>query len=440
MGETDTDAADQFDARVAQGRLDESTPGLWRRVRRLPRNVVAISSVSLLNDASSEIIYPLLPAFLKGLLGVSSPYAAAVIGLIEGAAESVSSLLKLFSGYFSDRRGRRKGFVVFGYALAGVMRPLLGFASSWHQVLFIRLADRVGKGIRSAPRDAMIADAAPPAERGLAFGFHRAMDHGGAVVGPLLGAAIIYLIAENRAVPTTAEYRTVFLLASIPALAAVLVAAIFVREVRRAQQNGAGAAAVATPPPQKLSLRGFDGNFKRFLVLVSLFTLSNSTDAFLILRAQDAGVAGAAIPLLWSALHVSKVVSSIVGGNLSDRLGRKTLIVSGWLLYAAVYLGFAYVSTPLGAWSLFLVYGVYFGLAEGAEKALVADLVRPEQRGTAYGLYNLAFGITVLPASLLMGALWNTWSPEAAFYVSAAIGTAAALLLVFAVRPGVRES
>jgi MFS family permease len=441
MGETDTDAADQFDARVAKGRLDESTPGLWRRVWRLPRNVVAISSVSLLNDASSEIIYPLLPAFLKGLLGVSSPYAAAVIGLIEGAAESVSSLLKLFSGYFSDRRGRRKGFVVFGYALAGLMRPLLGFASSWHQVLFIRLADRVGKGIRSAPRDAMIADAAPPAERGLAFGFHRAMDHGGAVVGPLLGAAIIYLIAENRAVPTTADYRTVFLLASIPALAAVLVAAIFVREVRRGQPNGAGAAAaaaVATPPPQKLSLRGFDGNFKRFLVLVSLFTLSNSTDAFLILRAQDAGVAGAAIPLLWSALHVSKVVSSIVGGNLSDRLGRKTLIVSGWLLYAAVYLGFAYVSSPAGAWALFLVYGVYFGLAEGAEKALVADLVRPEQRGTAYGLYNLAFGITVLPASLLMGALWDTWSPEAAFYVSAAIGTTAALLLALFVRPGKR--
>jgi len=255
MGETDTDAADQFDARIGEGRLDESTPGLWRRVWRLPRNVIAISSVSLLNDASSEIIYPLLPAFLKGLLGVSSPYAAAIIGLIEGAAESVSSLLKLFSGYFSDRRGRRKGFVVFGYALAGLMRPLLGFASSWHQVFFIRLADRVGKGIRSAPRDAMIADAALPQERGLAFGFHRAMDHGGAVIGPLLGAAVIYLVASNRAVPTTADYRTVFLLASIPAVAAVFVAAVFVRETRRAEATGA--AAVATPPPQRLSLRGF---------------------------------------------------------------------------------------------------------------------------------------------------------------------------------------
>ena len=439
MGETDTDAADQFDARVREGRLDESTPGLWRRVWRLPRNVVAISLVSLLNDASSEIIYPLLPAFLKGLLGVSSPLAAAVIGLIEGAAESVSSLLKLFSGYFSDRRGRRKGFVVFGYALAGLMRPLLGFASSWYQVFFIRLADRVGKGIRSAPRDAMIADAATPQERGLAFGFHRAMDHGGAVVGPLLGALIIYLVASNRAEPTPADYRTVFLLASIPALAAVCVAAFFVREKRREEAKGEPVPTPA-PVPRRLSLRGFDGNFKRFLVLVSLFTLSNSTDAFLILRAQDAGVAGAAIPLLWAALHAIKVVSSIVGGNLSDRLGRKTLIVSGWLLYAAVYLGFAYVSSPAGAWALFLVYGVYFGLAEGAEKALVADLVRPEQRGTAYGLYNLAFGITVLPASLLMGALWRTWSPEAAFFVSAAIGTAAALLLALLVRPGARTA
>src|SRR5687768_17364125 len=366
MGETDTDAADQFDARVSAGRMDESTRGLWRRVWGLPRNVVAISLVSLLNDASSEIIYPMLPAFLALALN-ASPKA---IGVVEGVAESVSSLLKLASGYFSDKTGRRKGLVVFGYGLASVARPLLAFATSWYQVLAVRFTDRVGKGLRSAPRDAMIADAALPAERGLAFGFHRAMDHGGAVVGPLLGAAIIYLIAENRAVPTTADYRTVFLLASISALAAVLVAAVFVREARRGPKNGAaGAATVATPPPQKLSLRGFDGNFKRFLVLVSLFTLSNSTDAFLILRAQDAGVAGAAIPLLWSALHVSKVVSSIFGGNLSDKVGRKTLIVSGWLLYAAVYLGFAYVSTPLGAWGLFLVYGVYFGLAEGAEKA-----------------------------------------------------------------------
>jgi MFS family permease len=446
MGETDTDAADQFDAGVREGRLDESTPGLWRRVWRLPRNVVWIGLVSLLNDASSEIIYPMLPAFLALALG-ASPKA---IGVVEGVAESVSSLLKLFSGYFSDRTGRRKGLVVVGYGLASVIRPLLALTTTWYQVLAVRFTDRVGKGMRSSPRDAMIADAATPSERGLAFGFHRAMDHGGAVLGPLIGLALLWYVAADPRTPSALDYKTIFLFASVPALLAMLVLIFGVRETH----NGAkavgekkaegGESATVTPVPAgrgriRITLRGFDANFKWFLVLVALFTLSNSTDAFLIRRAQMAGVStGQGTLLLWSALHLSKVVSSVVGGDLSDRLGRKTLIVAGWLLYAAVYLGFAYVSTTAGAWSLFLVYGVYFGLAEGAEKALVADLVRPEQRGTAYGLYNLAFGITVLPASLLMGALWDAWNPETAFVVSAAIGTTAALLLALFVRPGKR--
>jgi MFS family permease len=427
MGEADTDAADRFDERASARRIDESTPGLWRRYRRLPRNVFAVSLVSLLNDASSESIYPFLPLFLAGTLG-ASPF---LIGLIEGGAESVSSLLKLFAGYFSDRLGRRKGLVVFGYSLAGAMRPLLAFASSWYQVLAIRLTDRVGKGIRSAPRDAMIADAAAPHERGLAFGFHRAMDHGGAVVGPLLGALILYFVAANHNRPTSADYRTLFLLASIPALAAVLVAVFAVREKRHTDARPGG---VVEKP--RLSLRGFDANFKRFLLLIALFTLSNSSDAFLLLRAQEAGIATAAVPLLWAALHLCKVVSSLVGGDLSDRVGRKRLIASGWILYAAVYAGFAYVSEAWQAWLLFLLYGVYFGLAEGAEKALVADLVRPAQRGTAFGLYNLAFGVTVLPASLLLGALWNWYGARTAFLVSAAIGASAAVLLVSTVRAG----
>jgi MFS family permease len=428
MGETDTDAADRFDESVSAGRLDESMPGLWGRYRRLPRNVFAISLVSLLNDASSEIIYPFLPLFLALTLG-ASPFA---IGVIEGGAESVSGLLKLFFGYYSDRRGRRKGLVVFGYGLASVARPLLGLASSWPQVLFIRLTDRVGKGVRSAPRDAMIADAAAPHERGLAFGFHRAMDHAGAVVGPLLGYAILSLVAVDRGSPTSGDYRTLFLLASIPALGAVLVAALFVREAPRERRTEAGGA------PLKFSLRGYDGNFKRFLCIVALFTLSNSSDAFLLLRAQEAGVSTVTIPLLWAALHAFKVGSSLVGGALSDRLGRRTLIVSGWLVYAAVYAGFAFVSTATGAWVLFLVYGLYFGLVEGSEKALVADLVRAEQRGTAYGLYNLAFSITVLPASLLMGALWQWRGAATAFLVSASVGAAAALLLALTVRTGGR--
>ena len=465
MAETDTDPADEFDASISRGALDERTPGLFRRYRRLPRNVVVIGIVSFLNDASSEIIYPLLPVFLSVALGASP----AVVGLIEGGAESVSSFLKLFAGYFSDRSGRRKAPVVFGYALASLVRPLLGFATSWPQVFAVRFADRVGKGIRSAPRDAMIADSADPAERGLAFGFHRAMDHFGAVVGPLLGFALLILIATNRNAPTLAEYRLIFLAASVPALAAVLVAAFAIRETRRSRGREEAArvtnrergsvggreeavadstraasttttASPAAAPLPRFSLRGFDGNFKRFLFILALFTLSNSSDAFLLLRAREVGISTATIPLLWAALHGIKVLSSLVGGDLSDKLGRKTLIVTGWLFYAAVYLGFAFVSTVGGAWVLFLTYGIYFGLVEGAEKALVADLVPADKRGTAYGLYNLAFSVTVWPASLLMGALWSWRGASVAFIVSACIGALAALLLALTIRPAAAEA
>jgi MFS family permease len=448
MGKSDTDeAADPLDPEIVPSLQLEvsglvSPPkggivGLWRRYRRLPRNVFAISFVSLLNDASSEIIYPLLPVFLSLTLGASP----GIVGLIEGTAESISSLLKLFAGHFSDRFGKRKIFVVSGYALSSFARPLLAFAVNWYQVLAIRIADRVGKGVRSAPRDAMIADTVAVEERGLAFGLHRALDHTGAVVGPLLGYLLVLIFSANRNAPTAADFNKIFLLASIPALAAVVVVALFVRESYK--PNTAPDAALdlaldiapdASAPQLRFSLGGFDGNFKRFLVIVALFTLSNSSDAFLLLRAQSAGVSVAAIPLLWAMLHASKVVSSLFGGHLSDTLGRRKLIVSGWILYAAVYGGFAFVSNPVSVWILFLIYGIYFGLAEGAEKALVADLVRPEQRGTAYGLYNLAFGITVLPASLLMGALWDWRGPQTAFLVSAILGATAAVLLLLLVR------
>jgi MFS family permease len=398
-------------------------PGLWRRYRRLPRNVFTIGLVSLLNDASSEIIYPLLPIFLASSLGTS----ARAIGTIEGLAESISSLLKLFAGYLSDRLAKRKFLVVFGYSVASLARPLLAFAQTWTQVLAIRLTDRIGKGIRTAPRDAMIADTVRVEQRGIAFGFHRAMDHAGAVVGPLGGYLLVILIVANAKSPTIAEFSKIFLVASIPALIAVLVAIFFMRE--------------SSPQPspesdiKNLSLRGFDSNFKRFLLVLALFTLSNSSDSFLILRAMDSGVSIAVIPLLWAAHHGMKVLSSLFGGDLSDRLGRKRLIVAGWILYAAVYAGFAFATHQASLWVLFLVYGIYFGLAEGAEKALVADLVRPEQRGTAYGLYNLAFGITVFPASLLMGTIWDWKGPAVAFLVSAVMGATAALLLLIFVKP-----
>ncbi|HEV7893714.1 MAG TPA: MFS transporter [Pyrinomonadaceae bacterium] len=436
MGDSEPDAGGRLDEHAGEARRVESEPRLWGRLWRLPRNVFSISLVSLFNDASSEIIYPVLPLFLALTLGATR----AQIGLIEGAAESLSGLLKLFSGYFSDRRGRRKGMVVFGYGLASVVRPLIGFATQWSQVFAIRMADRFGKGVRSAPRDAMIADSAAPNERGLAFGFHRAMDHAGAVVGPLIAYAVLSVIAANNEAPTAENYKTLFLLAAIPALFSVLVAIFAVRETGHAARTPAADSDAPRPAPPRLTLRGFDSNFKRFLVILALFTLSNSTDAFLLLRAQQAGVSAALIPLLWAALHVSKVASSILGGDLSDKLGRKTMIVAGWALYAAVYFAFAFISTPVEAWIIFLVYGVYFGLTEGTEKALVADLVRPEQRGTAYGLYNLAFSISVLPASLLMGWLWDWRGAPTAFAVSAAVGLTSAILLAFTVRPGKMET
>jgi len=397
-------------------------PALWRRYRGLPRNVFAIGLVSLLNDASSEIIYPLLPIFLAQSLGAS----ARAIGTIEGLAESISSLLKLFAGYLSDRMAKRKLLVVAGYSVASLARPLLAFAQTWTQVLAIRLTDRIGKGIRTAPRDAMIADTVRVEQRGIAFGFHRAMDHAGAVVGPLIGYLLVILFVANAKSPTTAEFSKIFLAASVPALIAVLVAIFFMRESPQHVSPGSEI--------KKLSLRGFDSNFKRFLLVLALFTLSNSSDSFLILRAMDSGVSIALVPLLWAAHHGMKVLSSLFGGDLSDRLGRKRLIVAGWALYAAVYAGFAFATHQASLWALFLVYGIYFGLAEGAEKALVADLVRPEQRGTAYGLYNLAFGVTVFPASFLMGMIWDWKGPTVAFLVSAFVGATAAMLLLVLVR------
>ena len=428
MGERDEQLASPLEEGIAQREraVDAAAPGLWGRYRRLPANVFALSLVSLFNDTSSDIIYPFLSIFLTTL--GASPLS---MGIIEGAAETVSSFLKLFAGYFSDRRGRRKGLVVFGYALSGVIRTFLAFATTWTQVFAIRVADRVGKGVRGAPRDAMIADAATPSQRGLAFGLNRAMDNAGAVVGPLLGFLLLIFIADDTNHPQAGELRTLFLLAAIPALAAVLVAAFFVREKRREERIDISEVA---PAPLRFSLRGFDANFKRFLVILALFTLANSSDLLVLRRVQEAGVGAASIPLLWAALHVCKVVSSLFGGDLSDRLGRKRLIVSGWILYAAVYAGLAFVSSVGQAWALFLLYGIYFGLTEGAEKALVADLVPATKRGTAYGLYNLAFSVTVLPASLMTGALWKFYGAHIAFLTCTVISMLAALLLLLIVR------
>jgi MFS family permease len=404
---------------------DSNPPPIWRRYLQLPRNVLALSLVSLLNDISSETIYPLLPFFLTLTLG-ASPFA---IGMIEGAAESVSSLLKLFAGYFSDRFSKRKLPILAGYGLSGAVRPFLGLAVGWPQVLLLRLADRIGKGIRSAPRDALVADSVTPEKRGLAFGFHRAMDNLGAVIGPLVAYFLLRFLAADQERPTSTEYSQVFLLASIPALLTIAVVALFVREDPKFKTQNLHSKELINKKSKQAKFE-FDSNFKRFLFILTLFTLANSSDAFLLLRAQEAGIAPANIPLLWTFLSLVKVFSSLIGGDLSDKIGRKILIFSGWILYAAVYAGFAFVTTVSGAWALFLIYGVYFGLTEGAEKALVSDLVPAARRGAAFGWYHLAFGIAVFPASLLTGVLWKFFGASTSFLTCALISLTAAFLFL----------
>jgi MFS family permease len=408
----------------------------------LGRNVLALTVVSFFTDVSSEMIYPLLPIFLMGVLGASASF----VGAIEGAAESTSSVLKLVSGWWSDRIQRRKPLVVFGYALASTMRPLVAFARTATDVLVIRLSDRVGKGIRNAPRDALIADSIDPAIRGRAFGFHRAGDHAGGVVGPLVAFALL----NWWSVPM----RQIFLLAAIPGAVAVAVTVFGVRERRVAGgrsrvegggprvADGAGVARhAATLYPQPPTLDPLPAAFWSTLGVILLFTLGNSTDAFLLLRATQLGVPTALAPVLWAALHVVKAAASTPGGALSDRIGRKPTLGVGWLLYAAVYAGFALASEPWHAWMLFAVYGIFFGLTEGTERALIADIVPTERRGSAYGWYHLAIGLGMFPASLLFGVIWDHAGAATAFVVGAGLAlTAAAALTVFVPGPHARRS
>ncbi|HEY0671351.1 MAG TPA: MFS transporter [Longimicrobiales bacterium] len=369
--------------------------------------------VSLLTDMSSEMIYPLLPIFLTQALGASPAF----LGIVEGVAETTSSMLKLASGWFSDRIGRRKPLVLAGYGLASIARPLIAVARApWH-VLAIRFTDRIGKGVRSAPRDVLLADAVPPAQRGAAFGFHRAADHAGAVLGPLLASAIL-LAAPGR-------YRLVFALAAIPAALSVLLLWLKVTEAKSA----------ILPPKEQLKFEGFamlPTSLRYFLVILTLFTLGNATDAFLLLRAQQLGVPLALIPALWATLHVSKMLSSVPGGLLADRLGARRAILSGWLLYALVYVSFAFAGSAWQVWLLFMIYGLFYGLTEAPEKALIAALARPDARGAAFGAYHFAIGIAALPASVIFGLLWQSYGARTALLTGAVIATAAAVMLLAA--------
>ncbi|MGI8497364.1 MAG: MFS transporter [Gemmatimonadaceae bacterium] len=400
----------------AQPEASEGAPSP-RFLGGLSRNVIALGAVSFFTDMSSEIIYPLLPLFLTTVLGAG----AGAVGAIEGAAESTSALLKLASGWWSDRVARRKPLVLGGYVLASLMRPLIALAQSATQVMIIRVSDRVGKGIRGSPRDALIAESVDPSVRGRAFGFHRAADHAGAVVGPLIAFAILRsrhvatLEPESRAM----LLRHLFWLAAIPGALSVLVIIFFVRDVPRSEDARSQASISA-------SRAGFGSRFWAVLGVMLLFTLGNSSDAFLLLRAAQLGVATSLVPVLWAMLHVVKSASSTPGGILSDRVGRRPLIVAGWVIYAFVYVCFGVSTREWQAWALFAVYGVYFGLTEGVQTALVADLVPASRRGAAFGWYYLAIGLGALPASLLFGVIWDHAGPATAFFVGAAIALVAA--------------
>ena len=370
------------------------------------------------------MIYPLLPIFLAGVLGTSSTF----IGAIEGAAETTASLLKLLSGWWSDRMRSRKPFVVIGYLIASVARPFTAAARSAAQVLAIRVTDRIGKGLRTSPRDALLADSAPADARGLAYGFHAAADNAGAVLGPLIAFMILKLhgvglLDTTKRLSAHDEHaiRNVFWLSAIPAAIAVLILIIVVRDVPRREDQHDAQTSLAT---ERLS-----GKFWAYLVVVLLFTLGNSTDAFLLLRASQLGVPVALAPILWAVLNFVKSATGTYGGQLSDRVGRKPLIVGGWVLYAAVYFAFARAGAPWQAWALFAVYGIFYGMTEGTEKALVADIVPRARRGAAFGWYNLAIGLGALPASLIFGWIWDNYGAPSAFAFGATLALIAAILM-----------
>lgn len=384
----------------------------------LDKGVVALGWVSLLNDAASEMIYPLLPDFVTRVLGAGP----AVLGLIEGVAEATASLAKLAAGWWSDRVRRRKPFVVLGYLVAAVARPLIGVAASWAQVLAIRFADRLGKGLRTPPRDALLAGMTSSKNRGRAFGLQRAMDNTGGFVGPILAALILRFWIQ--------EERTLFLLALVPGLVSVLLLVLKVPEKRQPVDSPRG-------PLEKSP--GLSQPLRIAIAIFGLFTLANSTDAFLLLRARDCGVPVWQLPLLWAFFNGAKAAVGVPGGALSDRIGRVPTITLGWLIYALSYAGFAFASAPLQVWALFGFYALFFAATEGAERALIADLAGERARGRAFGVFHAAVGLAALPASILFGLWWKLFGPRTAFLIGMAISLAATAAL-FLLRGRMLES
>jgi len=401
------------------------------RILGLTANVFFLGIVSFLTDISSEMTLTLLPLFLANVLGTST----IVIGLIEGVAESAASLLKIGSGWFSDRWQQRKILTIIGYGLSTISKPFLFFASTWHWVLGVRFADRLGKGVRTSPRDALLADSVPAEERGKSFGFHRAMDSFGAVLGLGVAALIVYLSQKGAVDITQASFQRLVLVGIIPAVLAVLVIIFFIHESKEKKDKVNPPVAREIPKHKNNGLfTGMPTRFKIFLGIMVLFTLGNSSDAFLILRAQNIGLSTFHILLLLVTFNIVYALIAGPAGILSDKIGRKTLIIGGWTVYAFIYLGFGMASTPWVIIGLFVAYGIYYGAAEGAGRALVADMVPAEKRGTAYGLYHGAVGISVLPASVIAGWLWQSINPAAPFFFGAGLAAVACIGLVVLVK------
>lgn len=399
---------------------------LGHRMRGLPRNVWAVSLTSFFMDISSEMIINILPLFLSNVLGIRT----SIIGLIEGVAEATASLLKVFSGWLSDKVHARKWMAVVGYGISALAKPLFYFTNTWGGVAGVRWADRVGKGIRTAPRDALVADSISKEQRGLAFGFHRAADTGGAVLGLLIALLVVWLTQKNGLLLNRGTFQTLVLISIIPGILAVVALAFGTRDV----------AVTGTHERPRISFRDLGKPFLVFMIIVGVFDLGNSSDAFLVLRAQERGLSVVGVLGMLVTFNAVYTLVSAPAGDLSDRIGRRRVIVGGWLVYALIYLGFAIAGKGWHIWVLYALYGIYYGLAYGTTKAMVADIVPEALRGTAYGTYNAILGLLDFPASVIAGILWQgvgTWTgfgPSAPFYFGGAMALLAAILMA-TIRP-----
>jgi MFS family permease len=374
--------------------------------------IFVLGMVSLMTDLSSQMIVPILPLYLTSVLHVQ----VGAVGIIEGIAESTASILKFFSGWISDRFGKRKWLMVGGYGLSNLIKPFFALSSTWGQVLFIRFADRLGKGVRTSPRDAILADTTSKEERGKAFGFRRSMDTLGAAVGPF----VAYFILTQW----NGDYQTVFWFSAIPGLMATLLLLIFLKDKRNPTKIQSK---VKSLP--KISFKGLGSRFFWFTLITMLFTIGNFSDAFLILRAQDVGMTAYFIPLTYFAYNIVASILSTPFGMVSDRLGRRPVLITGYVIFALIYLGFGLVHTVSGIWILFIFYGLYYATTEGIQKSYVADMIPDGHRGVALGTFNALTGIAALPASILAGVLWQSFGAFTAFSVSSILATISALLM-----------